>query len=408
MNLHASAARAGYTVRYSVVHGFYWPIMCSSFAFGAVFFLSKDYTNSQVGVVLAAASILSVLAQPAAASLADHSQRLGMKKIMLLLSAAGASLAVLRFFFSDVPVVPAVLYIAENAAANALAPLINALGVQVMNAGHTINFGLSRGIGSITYAVVSFGLGLLLKTAKPDVLPLFSVVFYLALGAAVARFPADRRARLPAGGEQAKLDRGGFNRVGRLLRGNGLFALLLAAVVCTFCGQSMLSSFLIQIMRRVGGGAENVGVAGGLAAAIELPAMALFTVLIRKFRSSTLLRVSFSIFVCKALATSLAASVAGVYAAQIFQFGGYAMFIPASVYYANEVIPERSLAKGQAALTSASTFGGVAASLFGGWLLDFSGVGALLAASVLVSFAGCVMGQFAVRVPKGSGTAGVK
>ena len=403
MSSRFSAACEGYTVRYSIVHGFYWPIMCSSFAFGAVFFLSKQYTNSQVGAVLAAASILSVCAQPAAASFADRSRKIGMKRFMLVLVAVGAALAALRLAFSDVPGLSAVLFILEQAAVYSLQPLINSLGVKVMNGGAKINFGLSRGVGSITYAAVSFGLGLLLKTAKPDVLPLFSVVFYLGLGVAVARFPADRCAgpRPAEGGEQAaRLERSGFSRAGGLLKGNGLFALLLAAVVCTFCGQSMLGSFLIQIMRRVGGGAENVGIASGIAAAIELPAMALFTVLIRKVRSSTVLRVSFAVFVCKALATALAGSVAGVYAAQIFQFGGYAMFIPASVYYANEVIPERSLAKGQAALTSASTFGGVAASLLGGWLLDDAGAGAMLAASVLISSAGCVMGMCAVRPPR--------
>lgn len=397
-----STARAGYTVKYSAVHIFYWPIMCSSFAFGAVFFLSKHYTNSQVGVVLAAASILSVFMQPAAASVADRFRGAGMNRIILALAAAGALLAALRFFFSDVPVVPAVLYILENAAANALLPLVNALGVQVMNGGAEINFGLARGTGSVAYAVVSFALGLFLKTGKPDVLPLFSIAFYLALGAAAVRFPADCGARTPPppGGEKAKLDREEFSKGGFLPKGSGRFALLLAAVVFSFCGQSMLGTYLIQILRRVGGAAENVGVANGIAATIELPAMALFTVLIRKYRSGTLLRASFAVIVCKTLATLLAPSVAGIYAAQIFQFGGYAMFVPASVYYANEVVPRSSLAKGQAALTSASTLGGVAASLLGGRLLDCAGVGTMLTASVLIASAGCAMGLFAVKTAR--------
>ncbi len=171
--------------------------------------------------------------------------------------------------------------------------------------------------------------------------------------------------------------------VGSLLKGNRLFVLLLGAVVLVFCSQSMIGSYLIQIMKRVGGSAENVGISNGLAAAIEFPAMALFAVLIRKFRSGTLLRISFFAFVLKALAIMLSPSVGALYATQILQFGAYATFIPASVYYANEVIPEKNLAKGQAALTSASTFGGVAANLLGGRLLDCCGVGTMLAVSVL-------------------------
>lgn len=368
-----------------------------------MFFLSKHYTNSQIGIVLAIASIFSVLVQPLAATFADSSARFSMKQLMIMLITVGGTLAASRFFFSNSPLVPAVLFVLEQACVNALLPLMNSLGVQVMNCGAEINFGLSRGIGSVTYAVVSFALGLFLKIAKCDVLPLFSLAFYLALAVAVVKFPMDRKAQPK--GEAALLDgvcpRRNSGRapagVGSLLKGNRLFFLLLGAVVLAFCSQAMIGSYLIQIMKRVGGSAENVGISNGLAAAIEFPAMALFGVMIRKFRSGTLLRISFAAFVLKALAIMLAPSVGALYATQILQFGAYATFIPASVYYANEVIPEKDLAKGQAALTSASTFGGVAANLLGGWLLDCSGVGTMLAVSVSIAAVGCVIGAFAVE-----------
>lgn len=381
-------------------------MLCSSFAFGTVFFLSKHYTNSRIGIVLASASILSVLVQTAAASFADRSARISMKQLMLMLIAAGGMFAALRFFCSDDPFLPALFFVLEQAAVYALQPLVNSLGVRVMNRGAEINFGLSRGIGSIAYAGVSVVLGLLLKIMKPDVLPLFSVGFYILLGAAVANFPAECRAGPQA---EAAFSEGPELRRGKSagngssgLKRNRRFLLLLAAVALVFCSQSMIGSFLIQIMERVGGTAENVGVANGLAAAIELPAMALFTLLIRKFRSALLLRVSFAVFLLKAFATMLSSSVALLYVTQILQFGAYALFIPASVYYANEVIPESRLAKGQAALTSAATFGGVAANLLGGWILDRAGVGTMLSVSVFAAAVGCVIGICAVKQESGT------
>ena len=191
-------------------------------------------------------------------------------------------------------------------------------------------------------------------------------------------------------------------RGGLFRKENRQFFLLLTAVVFSFCTEIMIANFLIQIMERVGGTAENVGIANGLAAAIEVPSMALFGVLIKKFSSGTLLRFSFVAFVLKALATMLAPSVPVLYAVQILQFGAYALFVPASVYYANEIVPEKDLAKGQAALTSASTFGGVAASLLGGWLLDCAGVGVMLGVCTLISALGCVMGILAVKKDKGA------
>lgn len=384
----------GLTARYSFLHSFYWPVLCCSFSFGTVFFLSKGYSNGETGAILAAASILSVLAQPAAAVLADRSERISMKQLIVILSAAGAALAAVRFFCSNVPAVPAVLFVLEQAIVGALQPLMNALGVQVMNRGGKINFGLSRGTGSMTYAVVSILLGLFLRTAKTDVLPLFSIAFYVAFAVSVIKFPAQRHCETkkatppegPHGGGHASRTKADVR-----------FLLLLVAVALAFCSQSMIGSFMINIVKHVGGTAENVGITNGISAAIEMPAMTMFALLIKKYRSGTLLKVSFAVFVCKALATMLAPSVAALYLVQALQFGAYALFIPASVYYANEVIPESSLAKGQAALTTAATFGGVAANLLGGWILDGFGVGAMLAVSVLSAVVGCAVGLPVIR-----------
>ena len=391
-----------------MIHGFYWSVFCSSLNFATVFFLSKHFSNSQIGVVLAAASICSVLLQPAAASFADRSEKISMKQLILVLAGAAGMLAALRFALSKYSAFLAVLFVLEQTMIYALQPLVNSIGVKVMNRGGEINFGLSRGIGSMSYAVVSILLGILVKHTGTGVLPIVSIVFYLAFGAAVFRFPENRPADsrdvgvLPDSSGKTVCERseGEGGRRSLLVR-NGRFILLLAAVSFTFCSHSMLNNFLIQIMERVGGTAENMGIASGIAAAIELPAMALFSLLIKKIHSGAILRFSFVFFLLKALLMLLSINVGMLYATQILQFGSYAMFIPASIYYVNEIVPKENLAKGQALLTSASTLGGVAANLLGGWLLDCSGVGTMLLVSLLAAAAGCAIGFCAVK--KGGG-----
>jgi PPP family 3-phenylpropionic acid transporter len=385
-----------------LIHISYWPAVCSSFSFGAVFFLAKGYTNSQVGVVLAAASILAVLMQPVAASFADKSVRISMKQLILLMAGASALLAAGRSFCSNIPVLPAILYILEQGLSYSMQPLLNALGVCVMNCGNKVNFGLSRGTGSLSYAVVAIALGLFLRIASVDALPLFSVLFYLFLAISVAKFPLpesqppeNASRRLGSGEEDS-----GNHAVEARRKLDVRFIFLLAAVVLVFCSQNMIGSFLIQIVKNIGGSADSVGITNGISAAVELPAMALFTFLVKKFRSSTLLRISFLVFVCKAAATMFAPSVGALYLVQCLQFGGYALFIPASVYYANEVIPKERLATGQAALTSASTCGSVLASILGGWLLDNFNVDIMLRVGVLVAAAGCAIGVAAVKAVK--------
>jgi PPP family 3-phenylpropionic acid transporter len=340
--------------------------------------------------------------QPVAASLADKSARISMKQLILLMTGTSALLAAARFICSDIPVLPAILYVLEQGISYSLQPLINALGVRVMNSGAKVNFGLSRGTGSLAYSIISISLGLFLRFAKADYLSLFSVVLYVFLAVSIAKFPLSENQ--PSSGASPRLNssRQDGEKGTKKVRSKPdfRFILLLAAVVLVFCSQNMIGNYMIQIMKNVGGSADSVGIANGISAAVELPAMALFTFLVSKYRSSTLLRISFAVFVCKAAATMFAPSVDVLYLVQCLQFGGYALFIPASVYYANEVIPKEKLATGQASLTSASTCGSVLASILGGWLLDSFSVGTMLRVGILVAAMGCVVGMAAVKTVK--------
>ena len=80
-----------------------------------------------------------------------------------------------------------------------------------------------------------------------------------------------------------------------------------------------------------------------------------------------------------------------VYVAQVLQIGAYAIFIPASVYYVNEVISKPDLVKGQSMVTVGITASGIIANLAGGILLDTIGVHDLLMIGVVVSVIGALI-----------------
>ena len=77
-----------------------------------------------------------------------------------------------------------------------------------------------------------------------------------------------------------------------------------------------------------------------------------------------------------------------IYVAQVLQIGAYAIFIPASVYYVNEVISKQDLVKGQSMVTVGITASGIIANFAGGILLDAVGVYHLLMIGVVVSVVG--------------------
>ncbi len=393
-----------YTVKYSAVHSFYWSAFCSSLSFASVFLLTKHYSNSQIGIVLAIANIFAVFLQPTVAAFADTTRKISMKNLIAILVGTAGALAAIRCFMSEYFGILAVLLILELTILFTLQPLVNSLGMQLINKGIGINFGLARGMGSMAYAIFSIFLGVLVEHFGTDSLPVVSAVLYLLLGIAICTFAKkqlpqtednliqSRNIETTGNSQDAVTD-----NLFSFLAHNRRFAALMVAISLTFCSHSMISNYLIQITKNVGGTARDMGIATGIAAAIELPTMILFGFLVKKIRCSSILKYSLFFFVIKTAITLLATNVWMLYAAQILQCSSYALFIPASIYYVNEIIIRNDLAKGQAFMTSAITLGGVAASLLGGWLLDGPGVSGMLFVGLIASVLGLAIGFFATE-----------
>lgn len=397
-----------YTIRYAAIHSFYWSVFCCSFSFASVFLLSKHFSNSQIGIVLAAANISAVFLQPSVAAFADTTSKISIKGLIALLIGMSGALAAARFLISDSFILLAVLYVLELSILCTLQPLLYSLGMQLINAGVAINFGLARGLGSLSYAIFSVLLGIIVEYLGTDSLTAFSVGLYIALGVVIYTFTAKQitcaadEACPPECAEAA----GSRKSAGivSFFAHNKKFVLLMAAVSFTFCSHIMINNYMIQIAENVGGSSKDMGIANGISAAIELPAMVLFGFLVKKIPCGSILKFSFLFFLIKAAITMQATNIWMLYAAQLLQFCSYALFIPASVFYVNQVVKKEDLAKGQAFITSANALGGVVASALGGWLLDHSGVGGMLFAGVIAAAVGAVIGFFVIEKVKTEGS----
>lgn len=397
-----------YTAKYAAIQGSYWPIFCSSYSFASVFLLSRNFNNSEIGIVLAIANVFAVFLQPAIASFADKTKKISLKNLTAALAFIACVMTIVRCFIPNVLTVLAVLLTLELTLLFSLQPLINALGMRLINKGVGINFGLARGLGSVAFAVCSYIVGVLVERFGPEASPVVSVCFFISLIFFVYTFTKEKKDS--AATEEVKYDCDDTNGERGELSGEPAtaniiefalkykkFVLLLLAVALTFCSHSMINNYFIQVTEHVGGNTKDMGFAIGVAAVVELPAMVLFTYLVRKIRCSTIMKTAFIVFVMKAVITFLAPNVMMINVSQLLQFGAYALFIPASVFYVNQTIARQDLVKGQAFVTGAITMGGVLASLLGGWLLDGPGVSAMLFAGIIMTLFGMLFCFLAVE-----------
>ena len=80
-----------------------------------------------------------------------------------------------------------------------------------------------------------------------------------------------------------------------------------------------------------------------------------------------------------------------LYAAQVLQMFSYAIFILASVYYADQKVEEQDKVTGQSYMTASISIGAVLGNLSGGQVLENMGLHSLMIFSVLLTIGGTLV-----------------
>ena len=375
------------TIKFSSLCSSFWMSFCIVFNYASMYLLSIGYSSSQIGVIIAVCGVISALLQPVIAGFADRGRAGTIRKLILML-------ALFMIACSGILMIPnlhflwhALFYGLLIAVLQMLTPLVNAVGMECINHGISVNFGLARGIGSVSFALASFAAGTLIERFSTTIIPVLIIFCYLLVFAAACVF------RFRYGPETGESDTtvNKETKEASFLVTYKRFAVLLVGISLLFVCHNMLNNFMFQVMTYHHGGSQEMGIAAGISASLELPTMLLFSLMIKKVSSGNLLRISSVFFIIKAFLTFVAAGIGGVYVAQTAQMFGFALFVPASVYYTNSLIRPSDRAKGQAFMTATNTIGSVFGSLLGGFIIDGPGLSSMLLISVLIAVFGAVL-----------------
>ena len=156
------------TIQYTVHQVTYWAAAAGVVSFATAFLLGKGFAPATVGAMLAAGNLLSCAAQPMLANFADRTGGNVLKWMTAALT------AVCMFAFGAVQLLPlsrllfGALYLLGVFALDAMMPLMNALSVSYMENGYRLNYGVSRGIGSLGYSLSALLIGKLMAQRGID------------------------------------------------------------------------------------------------------------------------------------------------------------------------------------------------------------------------------------------------
>ncbi len=400
---------------YGGVQAAYWMFYGISNSFASAFLLPRGYSNTEIGIILAAANVIAVFLQPAMADVADRSRRVSLLGITQICTILTMALEAALFITERKSAALYVIFVMIVAWQTALQPLINSLCFKLEESGVHINFGMCRSFGSLGYSLLCAVLGTLVEKFGSGVLPISgeAVLFALLIALLIVKSSFDGAMR--ENGEKPERSLGEEPcgetcaepyaepciesceefceeiNLWRFVRENKLFLVLNIGVVGIYFSNAVLNSFMLQIVTDVGGSNEQMGRVLSLMAFLEIPALFFFDRIRARFSCVNILKFAAICFGLKVGLIYLAKSMGLIYGAHIFQTFGFGLFLPAMVAFTGEAMRKGEAVKGQALFSAMSTVSATIASIFGGILLDVSGAKFMLLVSTGITALGAVV-----------------
>lgn len=376
------AARESLQIRYGALQALYYFTTCALGGFAAIFLGYKGFSSTLIRVATGSSCVLSVIAMPLASALLQRVSIVTIPRV-LRWSIVGSLACYVALALAPLPrALEIPVFAIANALSLAVAPFLSQLAMGFSGIGIPINFGLARGMGSISYAIGAVGLSGLVDVVSPMGLVAAFAVAAAAFLAVLATLPACGR---EMGGEQKRVERNDVREaepsgsaLSEIAR-QRVLVMVLTGFMVAFIACNCLSVYLIDIVVNLGGDTSMYGMATFCMAASELPAMALVPRLRRRFTNGSLFMVVGVAYLLRNMVVVNAVSVPMVFVGLLFQSISYGLLTPLLTCYIAEVLSPQSETLGQTLLSVATTgVGAMVGAAAGGALQDAFGIDAML------------------------------
>lgn len=358
------------TCFYSAVQLFYWMCFAPIMGFVSLYLLSLGFTSSTIGVLIAISGAISAVLQPLVSGYADRPDSISLKWLNIFIGGLTLGCAVGLLLCQNSRVMTLILFGLAIALLQLATPLVNAMGMNSLNCGSPLNFGVAKAAGSLGYAGVSTVLGRLVERFGSTAVPTAMVALYMLFLASVLVYPRQKLVT-----EHHAVEGIGFTA---FFKKYPRFGMVVVGCVCIFISHVLLNSFTLQIIETKGGGSGEMGIAMGLAAVTELPTAIAFSYMLRKAGSHVWFRLAGVFFTLKILGTLLCTNMTGFYLVQPLQMFAWALIAVSAVYYINSIMEPEDAVKGQGYYSMSYTVGSVLGAVIGGKIIDSAGIPAML------------------------------
>ena len=386
-------------IEYFSLQSLFWMTYCMVVGFSVTYLLSCGYSNSEAGYILASANICALVLQPFFADLADRSKKINAMTIFLISISIIFVCSIGLFFISVRSVILTLIYVVMITLANAVIAFLTSVQFLMDPSKTKINFGLCRAGGSLFFAILSAAMGILIERIGMKSIPtaLFIITFLIII---LCIYITRHRIHTTYESTNDLTDKKSSTLL-VFFKENPKFIILSIAMLFIYYAHAFITNFTISIVRNVGGDHREMGYLIAFMALMELPGMIGFKKISQRFKVSSLLLFSMLMFSAKAIIVWLSPSLMILTFGFALQVVSFALYIPASVQYANNIIDEKDTVKAQMMFNLMQTGGAVFSSIIGGWLIDFSGISHALLVGAILSCIGTMIAFTGIQNTKG-------
>lgn len=377
-------------IYYAETFATYWMAFCLYTSFASVFLLANGYSNTEIGILIAAANLLSVVIQPVLADITDRSRRLNIFEISGII----CLLIIFSEFFTCIltgkSLAMFLAYTVMLSLHAAMQPLLNSMNLTMAKRDIIVNYGVCRGIGSLGYSVMSVILSALVAHAGIRTLPVSGEISMalLLIGCLLMNSVYKKNRENSPSDKKDRKTRSDEITLMEFVKRHRMFILLTLGIFLMYYSHQVINYFMLQIFQNVGGGSTEMGFYYAMMTILEIPPLFAFSWLLKKFRTTTLLKIAVVGFIVRIVTMTLARSSLAVTLTLISHPFGFPLFLPAIVQYINEIMDPKESVRGQSVYVIVITLSAVVTTATGGRILDLSGASTLL----IVSTVTCLIG----------------
>ena len=432
------------TGRYALVHLFFWAVRSALPAFAALYLQEKGIGASGTGVFLAVVSVMPALIMPYLAGKADRSTKWGLRAFFFAVSAVLAAMLLglmpgRLFGFSLLGV-----YFAALVSSSVSEPFLNSMSGYYERHHFHMNFGVSRGIGSLSFAVSSYVLGRMIVWKSVDVIPWFAFAALALCCAAMLLLPptvpsgvdsvgmdvpggeaepaekevsegeaepagkevsegAENALKSEKSGMPSRAGQGkdsvssGSSSLGMFLRRYPRYTILMTGFLFVAVFHQMTETYIFNMMEHLGGNSGSAGTALLIANVAEFAVIFNFERFRKLLPASRWLVLTAWMFALKGILFFVAPNIPFMYAAQALQAVTFGFYAPSMVHFAEEEVEPADAVRGQSVFMAAFTLGGSLGNLAGGLLLGHFSVPVMLAAAAGAAILGALISLVSLR-----------